>query len=104
MKAKIVWMIVVVLVGAAVFAAVEWWIASWFWHPLRGLGYQAWSGILGSFLANIPPWVIAGVVYWKHHNCHEKGCWSIGHIHPGHGWPVCTDHYHIAPAHVTRES
>lgn len=31
---------------------------------------------------------------WKHVNCEQDGCWRPGHRHPGHGRPVCRNHYH----------
>lgn len=61
-------------------------------HPLAGRGYQFWSGI-GS---GSP--ILAGFAVWaKHHNCHQSGCWRIGHHHPDHGLPVCRRHYHQNP-------
>jgi hypothetical protein len=69
----------------------------WFWHPLRGLGYQWWSGI-GSDIGEIT--LIGGLVtLLVHHNCEQKGCWRLGHVHPEHGRPVCRAHYHhdLAP-------
>jgi hypothetical protein len=64
----------------------------WLWHPLKGLGYQFWSGI-GSDLGEITLLGIAIGAY-KHINCEEPGCWRPGHRHPDHGRPVCRHHFH----------
>ena len=59
-------------------------------HPLKANGYQFWSG-LGSDLSEIT--LIGIALEWlKHHNCHEKGCWRLGHVSPVHGQPVCWKH------------
>lgn len=62
----------------------------WFFHPLSGLGYQFWSGI-GSDLSEI---TLLGMVagWWFHHNCHERGCWKIGHPDQT-GKVVCRRHH-----------
>lgn len=41
------------------------------------------------------PWEIGAgaLLYWKHNNCHVKGCPFTGHKHPDHGWPSCRLHY-----------
>lgn len=69
------------------------------WHPLRGLGYQFWSGI-ESAIERPLGWLGLGALYLRHHNCEHKGCWRPGHRHPDHGRPVCRAHYHrdVAPA------
>ena len=67
-------------------------------HPLRGDGYQFWSGIAGSFLTSLPGWTVAGVLFWRHHNCGEHGCLRLGHAHPDHGRPVCRHHFHSTDA------
>lgn len=60
-------------------------------HPLHANGYQWWSGA-GSDLGEIT--LLAAIVaVLKHKNCHEKGCWRLGHSHPEHGFPVCRKHY-----------
>lgn len=60
-------------------------------HPLRGDGYQWWSG-LGSDLGELTLiGLLAGA--YKHANCEEPGCWRLGHRHPDHGRPVCRRHY-----------
>lgn len=69
-------------------------LAHWFFHPLRGLGYQFWSGIAGSFLTSLPGWVVAAILFWRHHNCKERRCVRLGHPHPKHGMPVCRKHFH----------
>jgi hypothetical protein len=75
-------------------------LPAWFWHPLGYCtgtphqvmlckGYNAWSGIQGSFLTNLPGWLAALALLWFHHNCHEPGCLAIvkkGKTHCGkHG-------------------
>lgn len=67
----------------------------YFWHPLRlGDGYNAWSGVLGSFLFSLPGFAVAIAVWWRTHNCHVQGCWRLQwHPHPGHGHPVCAVHH-----------
>lgn len=55
--------------------------------PLHGDGYQWWSG-LGSDLA----YVGAFGIFWRHHNCHIKGCPWWGHVHPVEGVPYCRKH------------
>lgn len=64
-------------------------------HPLRGDGYQWWSGV-GSDLGELTL-VVAILGTYKHHACHEKGCWRLGHRHPEHGLPTCHRHYHRTP-------
>lgn len=57
--------------------------------PLHGDGYQFWSGIgAGS------PVFIALAVWWRHHNCHVRGCPRLlWHPHPDHGHPTCRRHH-----------
>ncbi len=58
------------------------------WFCLEGRGYQFWSGIGGDVFLLAP-------VVWigKHYNCHERGCWRLGHPHPGTNHrPVCKRH------------
>lgn len=70
----------------------------WALHPLHGLGYQFYSGI-GSSITEWLTVVVAGGVWWRHHNCIEKGCWRKGHPDPEHGHPVCRRHVkHPHPA------
>ena len=61
-------------------------------HPLRGNGYQWWSGA-GSDLGEV---TLIGLALgaWKHINCEQPGCPFPGHRHPEHGRPVCRRHYH----------
>lgn len=64
------------------------WLLGWL-DPLHGDGYQFWSGIG----AGVPGLVGASLLYWRHHNCYEHGCWRVGHPHPDHGHrPVCHRH------------
>jgi hypothetical protein len=58
-------------------------------------GYNFWSGIAGSFASDwqnltLP---IMGALFLRHHNCHVKGCWRLGHPHPEHHWPSCRRHW-----------
>lgn len=55
---------------------------------LRGDGYQITSGPI----IVISAWVY-GIAWLRHHNCHVKGCWRLGHLHPEHGRPVCRHHH-----------
>lgn len=57
---------------------------SWFWLSVKGYAFTS-SGLQ----LTIP----FGIVVWlKHHNCHHKGCWHLGHPDPEHGHPVCRTH------------
>lgn len=66
-------------------------------HPLRGLGYQFFSGIGSSISEWLTTLVTIGTflgVWWKHHNCHVHRCWRWQwHPHPVHGHPVCKRHH-----------
>jgi len=47
------------------------------WHPLKGLGYQFWSGVesaVQSAVEKLIYGVVAVGLWWEHHNCHEHGC------------------------------
>ena len=62
-------------------------------HPLRGWGYQFWSGIAGSFLLGGGIWTGLALGLYKR-NCHVHRCWRLSwHTHPDHGHPVCKKHY-----------
>ena len=68
--------------------ALSWY---WLWHPLFGPGYQFYSGV-ASDISEIT--LLGGLVaVLKHRNCHQKGCWRLGHNHPEHGFPTCRRHY-----------
>lgn len=65
------------------------------WHPLKGLGYQFWSGIAGiinEWLSRLTALGIALGTWWHHHNCIERHCWRKGHPDPEHGHPICRVH------------
>ena len=71
-------------------------VHTYVFHPLTGYGYQWWSGA-GSDLGEASI-LTALIVHFRHHNCHRKGCWRLGHQHPdpkhpGHGLPVCRKHW-----------
>jgi hypothetical protein len=74
------------------------WHAFWLgelWHPLKGLGYQFWSGIEGalqSAVEHVAYFAVALSTWWHHNNCIERGCWRKGHKDPGHGHPICKKH------------
>lgn len=52
-----------------------------------GFWYLLWSGVGG---ANWPILGV-GIVWWRHHTCHERGCHRLGHLHDGQ--PVCRVHH-----------
>jgi len=61
-------------------------------HPLRGWGYQFWSGIAGSFVLGGGIWVGSATLL-RRHNCHVKGCMRIGRL------PVAGTHYVVCNKH-----
>jgi hypothetical protein len=42
-------------------------------HPLKGNGYQWWSGLAGE-----AGWIVGLLTFWRHVNCHSPGCLRIG--------------------------
>lgn len=76
---------------------ILWHQFTWLWGGegqggANGTGYLITSGPLGNLF------IIGGVVtIVRHHNCHTKGCWRLGHRHPDHGRPVCDHHFHQKP-------
>lgn len=72
------------------------WVPAWFWHPLEGRGYQAWSGIvsdLGEITIVGVAFSMAAMVYHRF-NCHADRCWRLAwHVHDGSGHPVCRHHH-----------
>jgi len=85
-------------------------LPDWFWHPLatavcresyktadsiRGCkGYNFWSGIAGSFIVSLPGWAVAGILFFRRHECHVQHCYKPAwHPHPEHGHPVCKRHH-----------
>lgn len=59
-------------------------------NNVSGPWYGFWSGF-GSDLGEIL--LIGGLVTLvRHHNCHVKGCWLLGHSDPAHGHPACRRH------------
>ncbi len=66
---------------------------SYFLHPLKGLGYQFYSGI-GSSISEWGALGTAVALYLRKHNCHHHGCPFIGwHQHPASGHVVCRLHH-----------
>lgn len=61
---------------------------TWF---LYGRGYQFWSGA-GSDFGELSILIAIGM-FFRHRNCHVKGCWRLGHPNPDHGWPACRKHH-----------
>ncbi len=53
--------------------------------------YDFWSGI-GTQITLLVG-IIAAI---RHHNCHVKGCWRLGHKDPLHGYPACRAHHSMA--------
>lgn len=57
----------------------------------QSYAYDFWSGV-GTQLA-----VLGGTLAaLKHHNCHKKGCWRLGHVDPKHGFPSCRKHHSLS--------
>lgn len=62
-----------------------------FLHPLSANGASLYGGVLGD-LGELP--LVVGVwMLWRKHNCHQCGCWRIGHTDPEHGFPACRVHH-----------
>lgn len=69
-------------------------------HPLRGFGYQFWSGIAGSFVLGGGIWV-GLFAYLRRHNCHVHRCWRLAwHPDPRDGHPRCKRHHVHDPRKV----
>ena len=72
----------------------------WFLHytgsdNTAGVWYGFWSGF-GSDIGEIA--LLAAVFgFFRHHNCHQKGCWRLGHPDPDHNWPACRAHHSTPP-------
>jgi hypothetical protein len=75
------------------------------WHWLEhylglttasGPWYSFWSGI-GSDFGELT--IVAAVVgLYRHHNCHEKGCWRIGKFSvDGTPYTACRKHHPALP-------
>lgn len=54
-----------------------------------------WYGFWSGFGSDIVEFTLFGsaVAAWKHHQCHRKGCWRLGHLDPKHGFPACRRHH-----------
>jgi len=71
-------------------------LGTWILHytgcdNLSGPWYGFWSGF-GSDLGELL--LLGGLVTLvRHHNCHVKGCWKIGHIDPAVHAPACGSHH-----------
>jgi hypothetical protein len=56
-------------------------------------GYGFWSGI-----GSGSPILLAIVVFWRHHNCHEHKCWRMSWHPDAEGHPICRVHHSDHPA------
>lgn len=103
---RLAWVAVGVVVVVALGVTLPMLLPGWFWHPLgqcsgrNCLGYQFWSGLVGDIGEVTLPVALIG--WCVHHNCREKGCWKVGHRHPGHGQPMCSRHYYKTPSGLRR--
>jgi hypothetical protein len=76
----------------------------WLFHPLgecagthaevvRCQSYNFWSGVSGSFLVSVPAWTLAVLLFLRHHNCMERGCWRLGRFVLEGGVRSCEKHH-----------
>jgi hypothetical protein len=79
-------------------------------HPLRGLGYQFYSGIGSSiteWATTIVTLVVLLAAFWRAHECHvtaPKSCHHWGHLVPGTGHRACREHHpHAESGKVSAE-
>ena len=56
-----------------------------------GPAYLFWSGF-GSDLSEIAGLGTIAWIFYRHHNCHVRGCWRIGRL-PLEGYVVCGRHH-----------
>lgn len=57
--------------------------------------YNFWSGF-GSDLGELT--IVTGIVMGlRHVNCHERGCWRLGHTVPESGIRACHKHHPTDP-------
>lgn len=79
---------------------------SYLLHPLKGLGYQFWSGVEGAAQQGIA-WVLTiGLASWAwyhRHNCHVDGCRWLGHPVEGTSYVACKAHHPHRQGEVTAE-
>lgn len=54
--------------------------------------YDFWSGI-GPVIFGQLPILASLLLFFRHRNCHVKGCWHLGHPDPEHGHPACKKHH-----------
>lgn len=74
----------------------------WLYQPLRGLGYQFWSGI-GSDFGELTLVLGFMAFYWRH-TCHVSRCWRLGrHAVSGTAYVTCRRHHPTVPRHVSAE-
>lgn len=71
------------------------------WHPLKGDGYQFWSGIAGTVLFSGGIYAVA-INNLRKHNCHVHRCWRVGR-HPVEGTAYIVCRRHHPHDHVTAE-
>lgn len=68
----------------------------WLYQPLRGLGYQFWSGI-ASDVGEVTL-IIGLAAFLRHHNCGVRRCWRLSLRKPtAAGDFVCR--HHAPPGH-----
>lgn len=56
-----------------------------------GRQYLAWSGVIPT-LERLTELAVLGYFLWRHHNCHQKGCWRLGHKLPNSHLLACPKH------------
>ena len=73
----------------------------WWWcehligiENASGATYLFWSGVFADVAL-----FGAAFTFFRHKNCHVRGCWRLGHPDPEHGHPTCRIHSpHFDPA------
>lgn len=78
----------------------------WLFHPLRGLGYQFWSGVegditqLGIIVGLITSAIALHRFLHRHFPCHAEGCKRLGFHHVA-GTPhrTCWPHHPVLGQH-----
>lgn len=68
-------------------------IIYWFKHLTGTDSQTTWFYMWWSGIATQASIVFAAVAYYRHHNCHRRWCWRLGHIDPEHHHPACRKHH-----------